>query len=104
GHGALVLVRGEVVALVAAVGRDAVARAEAVGAGAGDVVAVGAGLVGALGHAVAVEITGDLGARAQRGHAQAVLPALLLAGETQARVEALRAGIAPRQRQSQFTG
>src|SRR5690606_17712006 len=69
GHGTLVLVRGEVVALVAAVGRDVVARAEAVGTGAGDVVAVGAGLVGALGYAVAIEITGDLGARAQRGYA-----------------------------------
>src|SRR5690606_25508097 len=81
GHRALVVVGGEVVVLVAAVGRQVVARVEAVGAGAGDVVAVGAGLVAALLDAVAVGVALDLGARAQRRQGEAVLPPLLLAGE-----------------------
>src|SRR5690606_37013217 len=88
GQGALVVVGGEVVALVAAVGRDMVARAEAVGTGAGDVVAVGAGLVVAFLDAVAVHVALALGARAQRRQGEAVLPALLFAREAQARVEA----------------
>src|SRR5690606_24306206 len=104
GQGALVVVGGEVVALVAAVGRDMVARAEAVGTGAGDVVAVGAGLVVAFLDAVAVHVALDLGARAQRRQGEAVLPALLLAREAQARVEALGAGIAAGHGQAELAG
>src|SRR3546814_6396806 len=84
----LVVVRREIVVLVARRTDDVVARVELVRARCSDLIAIGAEFVALLLAAVAVEVAAHLALGAQRREVAVVLPALVLPGERQLGVDA----------------